>query len=184
MPFDVTDWTTDHVVARELESGAELLVFAARRRDVEDLMEALLGAGIYPAAVVPRVAALAGLVGEAAAPSCGWTRRRRTWPSAGTAAWRWRAPCPCREESPAEAAARETRVALLAAGASPDDCATYAGGRGPAAGRVQEPAEARSRSTRCSTGKTPRPGRRRPARRSRWARRSAWTWRAPCAGRR
>ncbi len=143
VPFDMTDWTTDHVVARELGGGAELLVFATRRREVEDLMEALLGAGIYPAAVVPRVAALAGLVdedggavvwmdgAEAAVVVCrdGGLALARTVPLPDGAA----ADAPV-----AEAAARETRVALLAAGAGPEVCPTYAGGRDPEAVRVQE----------------------------------------------
>ncbi len=137
VPFDVTDWTTDHLVARRLENGAELLVFAARRRDVEDLMEALLAAGIYPAAVVPRVAALAGLL-DGAEGAVVWVDAAEAdvavCSGAGLALARV-VPLP---EEGEEAAAREARVALLAAGASTDGCPTYAGGRAPAAGRVQE----------------------------------------------
>ncbi len=136
VPFDVAGWTTDHVVARRLESGVELLVFAARRREVGELVEALLGAGIYPAAVVPRVAALAGLVGEGEGAVV-WVDAAEAdvavCAGAGLALAR-AVPLP---EEAEEAAARETRVALLAAGAAPETCPTYAGGRGPEAGRVQ-----------------------------------------------
>lgn len=148
LPFEVTGWITDHAVARKLESGVELLVFSARRRDVEELLEALLSAGLYPAAVVPRGVALAALAvqGEAqGARAVVWvdaTQADMAVTAGADLALARAVPLPGEAEEdagdPAEAAARQVRIALLAAGATARDCPTYVGGRGRSAARVRD----------------------------------------------
>jgi len=58
VPFEVTDWLVEHVVSRRGESGVDLVLFAARRRQVEELLNTFLEAGIYPQLIVPRALAL------------------------------------------------------------------------------------------------------------------------------
>ncbi len=81
LPFDISDWVTDHLVLSEVQEGAELMVFAQRRSEVAGLMDDLLEAGLYPDRLLPRPFALVKAAGrqvEEGRPfACLWVGRGR-----------------------------------------------------------------------------------------------------------
>jgi len=138
LPFEVTGWATDHAVAQRDDAGTELIVFGARRRDVEELLEAMLDAGLYAQLVAPRAASLFGLAGREGAQAVVWVDGADASIVVavdGRMAFARELPL-AREEGTAEAIVREVRITLLTAGVAESECAIYVGGSEPLAERV------------------------------------------------
>ena len=149
VPFDVGGWVVEHVVSRRGESGVDLLLFAARRRQVEELLNTLLEAGIYPQLIVPRALALFHLMAGGAGPvtesvrAAVWVEPEhidvvvgrdgsmllaRSLPVAGEPG--------VGEDGLARATANDTRLSLWSAGVCPRECAVVVGGREHSGDRV------------------------------------------------
>jgi hypothetical protein len=136
-PCDVRDWAVGHCIVQELAEGAEVLAFAVPRERLDELMDALLEAGLYPQLIVPR--ALALLHAAALRRPEGGGAIAAVWVEAGRASLAVESrdgvpyvrsfPLAAGDREAAAALCRELRTTMWEAGVAPGQCLLCAGGQ-------------------------------------------------------
>ncbi|MFO7956009.1 MAG: hypothetical protein R6X33_02795 [Candidatus Brocadiia bacterium] len=139
LPFDVADWAVDYEVARRVDDGVEVLVFATRRDEVSRLLETCAQAGVYPQAVVPRAEALFHLVapeedaGPVAAVWLDGASADFVVGSGSRLQFARSVPAGDEEQAAGPDVTPAVRVCLWTAGVADEECPVYVGGESLAA---------------------------------------------------